>query len=219
MQIHSKQTWTPCRSGSRPGIWSSIQESVRYFIFQIQIILSCLITHSTVKSWKVQTAQNILASTFQKTLNWNYHINEITNKANRTLGFVKRNVKTRNEAVKELAYKTLVRPQVEYASSVWNPHTRQNISKIEMVQRRAARWVKHDYSTHSSVSNMLADLGWRSLKNRRIDSQLVMFYKIVHGYVAIDIPPYFEKPQRYTRHMHPLSFRQIHTKATYYQKA
>ena len=59
-----------------------------------------------------------LGINISKTLKWNYHINEITNKANRTLGFVKRNVKTRNEAVKELAYKTLVRPQVEYASSV-----------------------------------------------------------------------------------------------------
>ena len=56
-------------------------------------------------------------------LNWNHHIDEITSKANRTLGFVKRNVKTQNEYVKESAYKTLVRPQVEYASSVWNPHT------------------------------------------------------------------------------------------------
>ena len=68
-------------------------------------------------------------------LNWNHHIDEITSKANRTLGFVKRNVKTQNEYVKELAYKTLVRPQVEYASSVWNPHTDKNIGKIEMLQR------------------------------------------------------------------------------------
>ena len=60
-------------------------------------------------------------------LNWNHQINEITGKTNGTLGFVKRNVKTKNEAVKELAYKTLARPQVEYASSVWNPHTKQNI--------------------------------------------------------------------------------------------
>ena len=88
-------------------------------------------------------------------LNWNHHINEITGKANRTLGFVNRNVKTKNEAVKELAYKTLVRPQVEYASSLWNPHTKHNISKIEMVQRRAARWVKNNYSPYDSVSNMV----------------------------------------------------------------
>ena len=72
-------------------------------------------------------------------LSWNHHINEITGKANRTLGFIKRNVKTKNEQVKELAYKTLVRPQVEYASSVWTPHTKENILKSEMTQRRAAR--------------------------------------------------------------------------------
>ena len=105
---------------------------------------------------------------------WNNHIQEITGKANRTLGFVKRNVKTRNEAVKELAYKTLVRPQVEYASSVWSPHTDKNIKKIEMIQRRAARWVKNNYSTYDSITNMLEDLGWRSLENRRIDARLVM---------------------------------------------
>ena len=91
-------------------------------------------------------------------LNWNDHINNIIGKANRTLGFVKRNAKTRNEPVKELAYKTLVRPQVEYASSIWNPYTKQNINKIEMIQRRAARWVKNNYSPYDSVSNMLDGL-------------------------------------------------------------
>ena len=160
-----------------------------------------------------------LGVTISQDLNWNNHINNIIGKANRTLGFVKRNVKTRNEPVKELAYKTLVRPQVEYASSIWNPYTKQNINKIEMIQRRAARWVKNNYSPYDSVSNMLDGLGWRSLENRRLDSRLVMFYRIIHGYVAIQIPTYFEKPQRYTRHMHPLCFRQIHTFAAYYQQS
>ena len=152
-------------------------------------------------------------------LSWNHHINEITGKANRTLGFIKRNVKTKNEQVKELAYKTLVRPQVEYASSVWTPHTKENILKIEMTQRRAARWVKNNYSTYDSVSHMLDNLGWRSLENRRIVSRLIMFYKIVYGHVAIQMPTYFEQPQRFTRHMHPLSYRQIHTQTKYYQQS
>ena len=64
-----------------------------------------------------------LGVTLSKELSWNEHINSITAKANRTLGFVKRNVKTKNEKVKELAYKSLVRPQVEYASPVWSPNT------------------------------------------------------------------------------------------------
>ena len=86
------------------------------------------------------------------------------------------------------------------------PYTRENIENIEMVQRRAARWVTIDYSTYSSVSNMLSNLGWRSLENRRYD-----------GLVAIPVPSYFEQPKRYTRHMHPLSFKQIHTSVCYHK--
>ena len=158
-----------------------------------------------------------LGVTISKDLSWNGHISSILSKANSTLGFVKRNVKTSNVKVKEMAYKTLVRPQVEYASPVWSPHTKENIDKIEMTQRRAARWVKNKFSTYDSVTDMLNELGWRSLECRRIDARMIMFYKIVYGYVAIDLPTYFERPLRYTRHMHPLSFRQIHTTARYYQ--
>ena len=70
-------------------------------------------------------------------------------------------VKTSNVKVKEMAYKTLVRPQVEYASPVWSPHTKENIDKIEMTQRRAARWVKNKFSNYDSVTDMLSELGWR----------------------------------------------------------
>ena len=155
--------------------------------------------------------------TTSKDLSWNDHISSITAKANSTLGFVKRNVKTSNEKEKEMAYKTLVCPKVDYASPVWSPHTKDNIDKIEMTQRRAARWVKNKFSTYDSVTNMPSELGWRSLECQLIDACMIMFYKIVNGYVAIDLPTYFEKPLRYTRHMHPLSFRQIHTTARYYQ--
>ena len=151
-----------------------------------------------------------------KDVSWNTHINQITSKANRTLGFVKRNVRTTNQSVKELAYKTLVRPQVEYASTVWSPYTKQNIQKIEMVQRRAARWVSNSYFSYDSVSAMLSNLGWHSLEYRRNDSRLAMFYKIQYGLVAVPMPSYLERPIRITRHMHPLSFRQVYVSADYY---
>ena len=66
---------------------------------------------------------------------------------------------------------------------------------------------------------MLNELGWRSLENRRIDARLIMLFKIIYGYVAIQVPPYFERSQRYTRHMHLLAFWQLHTTATYYQQS
>ena len=86
-----------------------------------------------------------------------------------------------------------------------------------MVQRRAARWVSNDYSTYSSVTEMMSNLGWRSLENRRYDARLLMFYKIVYGLVAIPVPSCFERPEVYTRHTYPLANIQIHTFVCYYQ--
>ena len=97
------------------------------------------------------------------------------------------------------------------------PYTKQNIQKIEMVQRRAARWVSNSYSSYHSVSAMLSNLGWRSLEYRRYDLRLAMFYKIQYSLVAVPMPSYFEHLIRITHHMHPLSFRQVHVSADYYR--
>jgi len=72
-------------------------------------------------------------------LKWTQHINSICGKANSTIGFLKRNINISNKTIKEKAYKSLVRPSLEYACSVWDPHLLTDILKLEMVQRRAAR--------------------------------------------------------------------------------
>ena len=53
-------------------------------------------------------------------------------------------------------------------------------NNIEMVQRRAARWVKQDYRLTSSVSNMIEDLQWLTLCELRKYSRLTTFYKFLH---------------------------------------
>ena len=150
-------------------------------------------------------------------LSYNNHISRITTTANKSLGFLKRNITTKNENVKQLAYKSLVRPQVEYASSIWSPYTKVNIQRVEMVQRRAVRWIKRDYSPLSSVTAMQDNLGLRTLEHRRIDFRLIMFFKIYHNIVAINLPDYIYKPDRLTRHMHPLTLRQIQVSSDYHK--
>ena len=60
--------------------------------------------------------------------------------------------------------------------------------------------MSNDYSTYSSVTEMMSNLGWRSLENRRYDAHVLMFYKIVYGLVAIPVPSYFERPEVNTHH-------------------
>ena len=76
------------------------------------------------------------------------------------MAFLRRNLQIpQAHQIKANAYKILVRPQVEYASVVWDPFTQANIDKIEMVQRRAARYnVQNNYSRYASVNNMISKL-------------------------------------------------------------
>ena len=151
-------------------------------------------------------------------LSWKPHITRITNTANKSLGFLRRNLKAKNPELRRgKAYKAIVRLQLEYAAPVSDPHTLNDIQKIEMVQRRAARWVLGDYSPYSSVSDMLRRLGWRTLEQRRADSRLVLFYKIVHRYVAVPLPSYVIPLTRISRTSHPLAYRQICARTDYYK--
>ena len=88
------------------------------------------------------------------------------------LALIQRNLKVSS---KELAYKELVRPHLEYASTVWSPWQLGLSAMLEKVQRCAARFVLNDYSHHSSVTNMLSRLQWDSLELRRKKSRLYMF--------------------------------------------
>ena len=106
-----------------------------------------------------------------------------------TIKFIKRNIQTHNTKIKETAYKTYVRPLLEYSSSVWDPWQKKYIEQLEMVQHRAARYIMNDYAHTSSVTEMLKNLGLPTLQTRRKISSLVMLFKIQSGQVRITLPP------------------------------
>ena len=54
-------------------------------------------------------------------LRWNTHVSNFCAKANRTLGFLRRNAYSCPQEVKEADYKRPVRPVQDYGSSVWDP--------------------------------------------------------------------------------------------------
>ena len=142
---------------------------------------------------------------FDSKMSFSSHINNITAKATKILNFLRRNLYKCSKTTKAKAYLALVRPILEYSSTVWDPHLIKNINTIEKVQRRAARWVMSDYS-QSSVTSMLDKLQWSTLHKRRYISRLQMFYKIIYHHLALEVPPYFISTQRPTRYQHTLHY-------------
>jgi len=118
-------------------------------------------------------------------LSWNDHINYITSKANNVKCFLQRNLSRCSTRIKSNCYQSIVRPILEYACTVWAPHTQKNILAIEAVQRRAARYATNNYSRYASVSDMLTYLQWPTLNDRREKLKIIMLYKIMQQLVEI----------------------------------
>ena len=64
-----------------------------------------------------------LGVTINDHLTWNDHVQNTVTSASKTPGFIKRNIRIKDPRIREVAYKTLVRPVLEYSSPVWSPHT------------------------------------------------------------------------------------------------
>ena len=83
------------------------------------------------------------------------------------------------------------RPIVEYASVAWDPvggGNQQLRHQIEMVQRRASRFVTGDWRTTSSVSAMIDTLQWQTLEQRRLQSRLIFLHKYCYKAIHIKEP-------------------------------
>ena len=168
---------------------------------------------------QLETVSNAkyLGVTISSKLTWSDHIGKVVSKGNRSLGMLKRNLKVAPTTVKSQAYQTLVRPHLEYASTVWDPHTQQNTDRIEALQRRAARFCFRRYDRMASPSEMIARLGWTALAIRRSQARLIFMYKLCHNLLNININSHLTPITRPTRHSHPYSFqrpattKQFHT--------
>ena len=158
-----------------------------------------------------------LGVTIEDDLSWTKHIDITTRKANQTFGFPKRNIRVHNKAIKSVAYKTLVRLQLDYTSTIWYSYTTTDVNKVEAVQRRAPRWATRDYRYTSSVTVILKDLNWGLLDQRCIDSRLMMMYKVTYDLVAIAASLYLVRNTRASRHIPSLAYRQIQTLKDYYR--
>ena len=130
----------------------------------------------TLEGDDIENVQSIkyLGVTITSDLRWNTHVSNVCTKANRTLGFLRRNLYPCPQEVKEAAYKGIVHPVLDYGSSVWDPPVVVLLEELESVQKRAARFVTGNYNYETgNMTGILGQLKWESLKKRRKDNRYI----------------------------------------------
>ena len=141
----------------------------------------------------------LAANVYKYTVRYAVRLPNTALRKNTTSAFLHRNIRTFPRKTKLLAYTTLVRPILEYASIIWDPHTASNIHKLETVQRRSARHIMHNYNRHASVTTMLQHLDLPTLQQRRQHSKIIMLYRITHQLASIPTATYIASSTRNTQ--------------------
>jgi len=102
----------------------------------------------------------------QSNLKFDQHITLKKDKASKILGAIKHVLLEASREGKLLAYTNLCHPILEYADTVWDPTLAKDIESLEVLQRRAVRFIA-GIKGRESVTEACSQLGLQPLKQRR----------------------------------------------------
>ena len=122
---------------------------------------------------------------------------EVEKKAQKLLGYIKRQFRSRKKENIVTLYNALIRPHLEYCVQFWSPSLRKDIERLEAVQARATKLIPS--IRHLSYERRLEHLNMYSLEKRRLRGQLIETFKILKGFDKIDYRPLFTFSQNQTR--------------------
>ncbi|CAN7992870.1 unnamed protein product, partial [Ixodes hexagonus] len=110
------------------------------------------------------------------------------------MGFLRRQLKNTTLECKLTAYKTLIRPTLEYASIIWDPHQLYLSYGIENIQNWGLRFIFSKYRRAESMSDLLEQSKMQSLGVRRIIARLKFIHQLYHGHLKMRADNYLRKP-------------------------
>jgi hypothetical protein len=113
------------------------------------------------------------------------HIANIASKARKIIGVSMRSFKSRDQQFLVQLYMSYIRPIIMYAAQVWTPWQKQLKDELESIQRRFTKRLPE--FRNIPYAQRLRKLNIRSLESARLESDLVLVYKILHN--LVDVTP------------------------------
>ena len=112
-------------------------------------------------------------------LSFSSHITDVTSKSNRILGLIKRSFRYMGKETFVKLYKSLIRPILEYACTVWSPFLIKDKRSLENIQRRATKLIPG--LKDLPYPDRLKSLGLPTLEYRRLRADMLQTYRIMTG--------------------------------------
>ena len=117
------------------------------------------------------------------------HVKNIVSKAHIRSNQILRCFISKDRECLVKAFITYVRPILEYCSVIWNPYHITLINKLESVQRSFTKRLTGLYNM--SYEERCAKLGLERLELRRLKTDLIYSYKIIHGLTCLPVDDFF----------------------------
>ena len=115
-------------------------------------------------------------------MDWGQHISDISSKATKTLGSLRRNL-TFAPRITKGCIQNFGSTKLEYAAPIWSPYCKTQIQQMEKVQRTAALWTCRRWRNTSSVGEMLNEVQWPTLEAWRDQSSTFLPHDSLWEYV------------------------------------
>jgi len=108
-------------------------------------------------------------------------IDMVVSKAKQRIYLLLMSFQSRNVSFLVFAFKTYILPILDYCFPVWNPNELLDIDRLECVQRRYTKRLEGPWN--GNYADRLRICSLISLKRRRLLSDLLLCFKIVHYYI------------------------------------
>lgn len=123
-------------------------------------------------------------------LSFDEHISGIVSRAKQRSYLIFKSFRTRDIFLLICAYKTYILPILDYCSNIWNPYKLGDIDRLEKIQKHFTKRLIGLWTT--PYKERLAICGLTSLEHRRLSSDVVLCFKIIHNLIALDFNTFFE---------------------------
>ena len=127
-------------------------------------------------------------------LSWKMHVNSISRQAATISYQILKSFRSKNIWTLVQLFKCYIRPRIEYNTQIWSPYLKQDIDKLENIQRRYTKFICQRCNIpFSSYEDRLKKLDLLSLQDRRIRYDLITMYKIINNLSDLNFEDYFYK--------------------------